>query len=164
MFFIDPFSADAAMALARTDSAAPSDTIAASPMSQSFDLEKGKGAALADEKGEAAELVADAAPVETLAKRYLALLWPTFFVFTLVVGLILFYTGVDALTLHTSVSALCWLAATRVVPKKWQAFAHPILTTSFSVLLIIWALGEIRGDSLETSARCLFLSPLTGQR
>lgn len=146
--FVDPFKTDAAMQLARMDSASPSDTVVATPVSASFDLEKG-------EKGEEAvtePIVVEDDGVDGLAKRYRALLWPTFFVFTTLLGIILYYIGVDALTLHTSISALCWLAATRVVPKRWQAFAHPILTTSFAVLLLIWTLGEIRGDSLETSA------------
>lgn len=75
------------------------------------------------------------------------------FVFTLliVVGLPLFYVASlsISLPLFLGINLVTFLFSITIIPAKLRRYAHPILTTSVLTVLILWAIGEIRGWSLK---------------
>ncbi|SPO24212.1 uncharacterized protein UTRI_03480 [Ustilago trichophora] len=98
-----------------------------------------------DEEKEEEELDA----IDRLVKHlWNAIPW---FIFTLVfiAGLPLFYLINISLPLFLGVNILTFLCSITLVPPPIRRYAHPILTTSLSTILILWALGAIRGWGLK---------------
>ncbi|ENH72894.1 Holin-like protein CidB [Fusarium oxysporum f. sp. cubense race 1] len=66
------------------------------------------------------------------------------------IGIPLYYSTGYAMPLHLAVNVLAWFGALSVTP-KWKEYLHPVLVSSLATVLVIWALAEIRGDSLTTT-------------
>ncbi|GAC95879.1 hypothetical protein PHSY_003457 [Pseudozyma hubeiensis SY62] len=85
--------------------------------------------------------------------RLIERLWTSipWFVFSvvLVAGIPLFYLIDISLPLFLGVNLITFLASITLVPPPIRRYLHPILTTSIATVLILWAIGEIRGWSLR---------------
>ncbi|SPO23979.1 uncharacterized protein UTRI_03480_B [Ustilago trichophora] len=71
------------------------------------------------------------------------------FTLVLIAGLPLFYLINISLPLFLGVNILTFLCSITLVPPPIRRYAHPILTTSLSTILILWALGAMRGWGLK---------------
>ncbi|RMJ14769.1 hypothetical protein BHE90_006983 [Fusarium euwallaceae] len=74
----------------------------------------------------------------------------TFIGLFLFIGIPLYYSTGYAMPLHMAVNILAWFAA-MALPANWKQYLHPVLVSSLATVLVIWALAEIRGDSLSTA-------------
>ncbi|TKY88556.1 hypothetical protein EX895_002545 [Sporisorium graminicola] len=68
---------------------------------------------------------------------------------TLVVGIPVFFLLDISLPLFLGVNLVTFLASITLVPARIRRYAHPILTTSVATVLLLWALGAMRGWSLK---------------
>lgn len=87
--------------------------------------------------------------IDRLADRIIKYFSPTVYLVAFFVGLPLFFASDHSLVLFLAVNVLTFWIAITIVPAKIRRFLHPILTTSAMTLLILWALGEIKGLSLK---------------
>jgi putative effector of murein hydrolase len=87
--------------------------------------------------------------IDRLADRIIKYFSPTVYLVAFFVGLPLFFASDHSLVLFLAVNVLTFWVAITLVPAKIRRFLHPILTTSAMTLLILWALGEIKGLSLK---------------
>lgn len=74
----------------------------------------------------------------------------TFIGLFLLIGIPLYYSTGYAMPIHMAVNILAWFAA-MAIPANWKQYLHPVLASSLATVLVIWALAEIRGDSLSTA-------------
>lgn len=87
--------------------------------------------------------------IERLADWISDLLTPFLYFALFIVGIPLWFLYDFALALHLSINILTFWLAITVVPAKIRRYAHPILTTAIATVLIIWAFGAMRGQSLK---------------
>ncbi|PWN21189.1 hypothetical protein BCV69DRAFT_298965 [Microstroma glucosiphilum] len=87
--------------------------------------------------------------IDRLADRMIKYFSPMVYLIAFFVGLPLFFASDHSLVLFLAVNVLTFWIAITLVPAKIRRFLHPILTTSAMTLLILWALGEIKGLSLK---------------
>lgn len=99
------------------------------------------------EATESAEPGPDA--IQRLADWFADLITPTIYFVLLLVGIPLYYTLDFALLLFLAVNLLTFIAAITIVPPRVRRFLHPILSCSIATVLIIWALGAIKGLSIK---------------
>ncbi|KAF4447454.1 hypothetical protein F53441_9002 [Fusarium austroafricanum] len=66
------------------------------------------------------------------------------------IGIPVYYSTGYAMPLHVAINILTWFGAMSIAP-KWKEYLHPVLVSSLATVLVIWALAEIRGDSLTTA-------------
>lgn len=106
-----------------------------------------------DEDANDADSSSDDGPdaVERLADWISDLFTPFVYFCLFIVGLPLWFMYDIALLLHLSINILTFWLAITVIPAKMRRFAHPILTTSVATVLLIWAFGAMRGQSLKTT-------------
>lgn len=71
----------------------------------------------------------------------------TFIALFTFIGIPLYYTTGYAMPIQLSVNILAYFAAISI-PASWRQYLHPVLVSSLFTVLILWALAEIRGDSL----------------
>lgn len=95
----------------------------------------------------------DSEPEMDAVDRLVEKLWTLipWFVFSLVLvaGVPLFYIVDISLPLFLGINLVTFLGSITLVPAKIRRYAHPILTTSITTVLILWGVGEIRGWSLR---------------
>lgn len=87
--------------------------------------------------------------IERLASWIGDLITPVIYFTLIIVGLPLFFVLNFALPLYIGINLLAFIAAITVVPPKIRRFLHPILSTSIVTVLLIWALGAMKGLSIK---------------
>jgi putative effector of murein hydrolase len=65
-------------------------------------------------------------------------------------GLPIYYIIGYAMPLQLTVNALMYFAALSI-PVPWRQYLHPVLVSSLFTALLLWALAEIKGNSLDTA-------------
>ncbi|CAG7565850.1 unnamed protein product [Fusarium equiseti] len=70
------------------------------------------------------------------------------------VGIPLYYSTGYAMPIHLAINVLAWFGA-MAIPSKWKQYLHPVLVSSLTTVLVVWALAAIRADSL-TSTLCAY--------
>lgn len=83
--------------------------------------------------------------VETL---WSAIPWLVFSL-VLIVGVPIFYLLDISLPLFLALNVLMFLCSITIVPPMLRRYLHPILTTSIATVLLLWAIGAVRGWSLQ---------------
>ena len=91
----------------------------------------------------------DSSAIERLADWISDLITPVIYFVAFIIGLPLYFILDFALLLFLSINLLTFIAAITIVPPRVRRFLHPILSTSVATVLLIWALGAIKGLSIK---------------
>ncbi|PWN45476.1 hypothetical protein IE81DRAFT_336260 [Ceraceosorus guamensis] len=87
--------------------------------------------------------------IERLASWISDLITPIIYFTLIIIGLPLFFVLNFALPLYLGINLLAFIGAITIVPPKIRRFLHPILSTSIVTVLLIWALGAMKGLSIK---------------
>lgn len=68
----------------------------------------------------------------------------------LFVGIPIYYATGYAMPIQLAVNVLAYFGAMSI-PPSWRQYLHPVLVSSLFTVLILWALAEIRSDTLTTA-------------
>ena len=67
------------------------------------------------------------------------------------VGLPVYYTTGYSMPLHLTLNTLVYILAASLPPPSWRTYLHPVLTSSFATVLLVWAFAASRQESLRTA-------------
>lgn len=70
----------------------------------------------------------------------------------LFIGLPVYYGAGYAMPVQLTLSVMAYFAAL-ALPATWRRVLHPVLVSSAAIILGVWVLGLIKGDSLDTSLK-----------